>query len=126
MWRSRLAGLVLFASFFAALSAPLTADAQVIDQPFGGYILTVIMCENGPLYLLIYDFRTYITLPILLQPWSRLNEYFAPSYGNAVLGSYLPIGGECVLSYYPYVSLTAFGEVTSYPLPGMGTSLLPL
>lgn len=125
--RSKLATLCLALSLVLPSAALASADSAVrTDQPFGGYILTVIPCENGPLYLLIYDFRLYVTLPILLQPWSRLNEYFAPSYGNAVLGTYMPIPGECVLSYYPYVSLYAIGEVSSYPFAGMGTSLLPL
>lgn len=109
---------------FAAADAAM--DAVRVDQPFGGYILTIIPCQNGPLYMLIYDFRTYISLPILLQPWSRLNMYYAPLPGNAVLGTYMPIPGQCVLSYYPYVALTAIGEVSSYPFAGMGTSLLPL
>ncbi len=110
----------------AVIAADSASAAARFDQPFGGYIVTSLTCENGPLYLLVYDFRSFVTLPLLLQPWSRLNEYFAPSYGNAVLGTYLPIPGECVLSYYPYVALTTIGEISPYPYAGVGTSLLPL
>jgi hypothetical protein len=118
-------GVAAAAAIAAAVAMDTTDTVARVDQPFGGIILTVITCENGPLYLLIYDYRTFVSLPILLQPWSRLNMYYAPMYGNAVLGTYMPIPGECVLSYYPYVSLQAIGEVSSYPYPGMGTSLGP-
>jgi hypothetical protein len=115
-----------FSPLVASAVGDSAMDAVRFDQPFGGYILTIIPCENGPLYMLIYDFRTYISLPILLQPWSRLNMYYAPLPGNAVLGTYFPIPDQCVLSYYPYVALTAIGSVSSLPYAGMGTSLLPL
>lgn len=136
MWRFASSFVVVVVAAVAvagALLAPAPAGAVVeevqevtrSDVPFGGVILAVIICENAPIYVLVYDYVTKSPIPLGLLPTSRLNMWFAPYPGNAALGTYFTIPGECVLSYYPYSSIEYLGTITNYPFAGMGTSLEP-
>lgn len=126
MWRFKFLSLAVAGAIVAAsLLAPARAHASSAIG-FGGIILyTYYACENGPVYVLVQEYVTGAWIPLAYQPWSRLNMYYALSSGNAILGTYLPIPGECVISYYPYYALTYLGEFSSYPFSGVGTSLLP-
>lgn len=127
MSRSNLASVFASAALaFALAFAPLPARAMTAAMPFGGLITVVITgCYDGSTYFYVYDYVTKMSIPLSLQTYSRLNMYYAVMYGNSALGTYTPISGECVLSYYPYIALTYNGIVTSAPLSGMGTSLMP-
>lgn len=134
MSRSSLSAAAVALGFALLAALPPTPAAAVdatdlvrVDVPFGGIILSATPCLNGPLHLVVFDLRTLVPLPILLQPWSRLNAYFAPFPGNAAVGTFLPIPDACVVSVTPTgaVILPALGSVSAFPLAGMGTSLLP-
>lgn len=120
-------GALVFLLSGSALVFPERAHAEaMVTVPFGGiFVFVYPACLNGMIYIMVLDYVTYTTIPLAIQPWSRLNMYYAPNYGNAALGTYNLIPGQCVISYYPYAAYTYIGEITTYPFSGMGTSLLP-
>lgn len=121
--------LVVASAFVAP--QPIVADTDSLsagDIAFGGIILAVIPCTmttagSPGLWILTYDFRTHVTLPIVYILESRLNEWFAPIELNDNLGTFMPIPGTCTISLYDYEPYLGF--ITPFPYAGMGTTLLP-
>lgn len=96
--------------------------------PFGGRIVAMNECFcSGGWMIWVYDLYTKTTLPLVFQfGISRLNaNYNIYTPGVHTLGSYFT-GGTCLM-----VSLecgggpTPIGTITSFPLPGIGTGLVP-
>lgn len=98
------------------------------STPFGGRIVAMHECFcSGGWMIYVLDLYTNMTVPLLFQfGVSRLNaNYNIFTYGVQTLGSYTP-GGSCTLaSTSCYTTIPAMGTITSFPLPGIGTSLIP-
>ena len=109
-----------------SLLVPTLSYAQTV--PFGGRIIGMHECFcSGGWMIYVYDTYTNATLPILFQfGVSRINMWYNIfTYGVQTLGSYTP-GGSCTLaSTSCYVTIPAAGTVTSFPMSGIGTSLIP-
>lgn len=110
---------------FILFLLPLFSEAQGVTTPFGGKILTSFPCTcSGGYYIYMYDLKTMMPTPIYFQfGVSRLNSNYNIFSSNVnLLGSYGP-GMSCLMyagtSCY---SLTTYGMVTTYGLPGVGTS----
>jgi len=108
------------------LIAPVVSSAQTATVPFGGKIIYGYPCTcSGGWYLSIYDLVTKATIPIVFQfGVSRLNASFNIfTSGVSVLGSYMPGTGVCLIyAGTGCTTIPTIGMVTSYPLPGIGTS----
>lgn len=104
---------------------PLVSNAQGLTTPFGGRLLTSFPCTcSGGYYIYMQDLYTNMTIPIYFQfGVSRLNSnYNIFSSGVNLLGSYSQ-GSSCLMYYgYGCYTLTTYGMITTYGLPGVGTS----
>jgi hypothetical protein len=113
----------------SAGAASVAATIPRLDVPFGGLIIAAFPCTATTYmgapgwYMLVLDYRTWIPMPIVILPFSRVNLHFAPLIGNAILGTFVPIPGTCTITGTDYEPV--FGFVPAHPLAGIGTSLLP-
>lgn len=97
-----------------------------IPVPFGGRITMVQECFcSGGWMMYVWDQTTQAVIPIVFQfGWSRINPFYniwMP--GVQVIGSYT-IGGACTTAVSScYVTIPAVGTVSTWSMPGIGTTL---
>lgn len=103
---------------------PLISNAQI---PIGGKILASYECTcSGGWFMLIFDYSKKLPIPVVFQvPFSFMRpmyNIFTP--GVNVLGSVIP-GGVCSVGSAACTTVPVAGTITPWPMPGIGTTLVP-
>ncbi len=120
-------GLFLYGNTAFAQS-PIPTNLVV--EGFGGRITDIMVCTaTGSLLVGLTDFKSNTYLQVHYIPLvSRLNQNFMLVPGNSILGTYTPAPKPCLIGFCPFCKPYGAprGIITSWPLSGVGTSLLPI